>query len=215
MIIFGTKEVGRDDGGGRFVCPNCGPQEYRLKKVRRYVTLYFVPVFPMGGEKGEYVECRRCKTAWSTDVLRGTPPAPGAGAMRGAPPAGGADMRHRGVRLALLHMVMADGTPDAAEIEMARQSFRKVTGQDVDPAALMQEARSLAAERDAMLRELAALRPTLDDAGREAVVKAAFYVAAADGAFQEEERKLLGQIAGALDMTPAHLQGVIQSALRD
>lgn len=203
MIIFGTKEVGRDDGGGRFVCPNCGPEEYRLKKVRRYVTLYFVPVFPMGGEKGQYVECRRCKTAWSTDVLRGTPPA------------GGGDMRHRGVRLALLHMVMADGTPDAAEIEMARQSFRKVTGQDVDPSTLMQEARSLAADRDAMLRELAALRPTLDDAGREAVVKAAFYVAAADGAFQEEERKLLGQIAGALDMTPAHLQGVIQSALRD
>lgn len=203
MIIFGTKEVGRDDGGGRFVCPNCGPQEYRLKKVRRYVTLYFVPVLPLGGEKGQYVECQRCKSAWSVDVLRG------------AARPGGGDQRHRGVRLALLHMVMADGTPDPGEIEMARRSFQKVTGQDVDPAALMQEAGSLSSDRDAMLRELAALRPTLDDAGREAIVKAAFYVAAADGAFQEEERKLLGQIAGALDMTPAHLQGVIQSALRD
>lgn len=202
MIIFGTKEVGRDDGGGRFVCPNCGPQEYRLKKVRRYVTLYFVPVFPLGGEKGEYVECRRCKTAWGVDVLRG-----------GARPGGG-DQRHRGVRLALLHMVMADGAPDPGEVERARQSFRKVTGQDVDPSVLMQEARGLSADPEAMLRELAALRPTLDDAGREAIVKAAFYVAASDGAFQDEERKLLGQIAGALDMTPAHLQGVIQSALR-
>lgn len=69
MIVFGAKDVPRDDGGGRFVCPTCGPQAYRLKKNRRYFTLYFVPLFPVGKEGGEYVECQGCKTAWTVDVL--------------------------------------------------------------------------------------------------------------------------------------------------
>jgi tellurite resistance protein len=44
------------------------------------------------------------------------------------------------------------------------------------------------------------------------VIKAALYVALADGEFQEEEKEMLAKIGNDLGMTPAHIQGVVSSA---
>ncbi len=40
-------------------------------------------------------------------------------------------------------------------------------------------------------------------------------VAAADGEFQDEEKELIGAIGQALQMTPAHMNGVIASMTQD
>jgi tellurite resistance protein len=44
------------------------------------------------------------------------------------------------------------------------------------------------------------------------VVRAAIYVAWADGQVQEEEKVMISKIGARLGMTPAHLSGVIESA---
>ena len=69
MIIFGTK--GRDSqvGQGRFNCPQCRMQRaYEHKSVRRYFTLYFIPVIPLGSA-GEYVQCESCGGTFGTEIL--------------------------------------------------------------------------------------------------------------------------------------------------
>ena len=50
----------------------------------------------------------------------------------------------------------------------------------------------------------------LNESGKEMVIQAAYSVAAADGSFHEEKQRLLGEIGKALEMSKAHLNGVIQ-----
>src|SRR5881396_2577280 len=69
MIIFGTKNRLKTIGTGQFYCPRCQAQRtYEHKQAKRYFTLYFVPLIPMG-DLGEFVECQTCHMTFKTDVL--------------------------------------------------------------------------------------------------------------------------------------------------
>jgi RNase P subunit RPR2 len=69
MIIFGFGSRTRKTGSGQFTCPRCGvPRSYTQKKARRYFTLYFIPLIPLG-ELGEFIECDVCHTAYQSAVL--------------------------------------------------------------------------------------------------------------------------------------------------
>jgi hypothetical protein len=74
MIIFGTKARHKTIGTGQFYCPRCQTQRtYERKKAKRYFTLYFVPIIPMG-DMGEFVVCQTCHTAFETAVLASKAP---------------------------------------------------------------------------------------------------------------------------------------------
>jgi hypothetical protein len=73
LIIAGFRTRNKEIGMGRFLCPNCrGMQTYRRKRLARYFTLYFVPLFPMG-TLGEIVQCQGCLREWKPEVLRPNP----------------------------------------------------------------------------------------------------------------------------------------------
>jgi hypothetical protein len=73
LIIVGFRTRKTEIGMGRFLCPNCrGMQTYRRKRMARYFTLYFVPLFPMG-TLGEVVQCQGCLWEWKPEVLRPDP----------------------------------------------------------------------------------------------------------------------------------------------
>ncbi len=71
-----------------------------------------------------------------------------------------------------------------------------------------------AADLAANLAALAEMAGNLNENGKEMVVKAAFMVAAADGEFQDEEKELIGSIGEALEMSPAHMNGIITSMMQ-
>ena len=74
MIIFGTKAKTRNIGTGQFFCPKCGEQRnYTHKQAKKYFSLYFIPIIPMG-DMGEFVECQTCGVTYNPDVLRLPPP---------------------------------------------------------------------------------------------------------------------------------------------
>lgn len=74
MIIFGTRNRFKTIGSGQFYCPHCQAQRtYEHKQAKRYFTLYFVPLIPMG-DLGEFVECQTCHITYKTDVLSIEPP---------------------------------------------------------------------------------------------------------------------------------------------
>ena len=109
-------------------------------------------------------------------------------------------------------MLLADGVVDEAEVEVAQSIFERVTGHSVDKAALHEEIGYLQRSGEDLSSCLRALQGALNDPGKELVVKAAFFVAMADGEFQEDEQRLLLQVGTDLGMTPAHVQGVIGNA---
>jgi hypothetical protein len=70
MIIWGSTGREKTISKGEFYCPACrGHAPYLHRKVSRYFTLYFIPLFPM--EKlGEYVHCKQCNNQFGPQVLQ-------------------------------------------------------------------------------------------------------------------------------------------------
>jgi hypothetical protein len=74
VIIWGSTGREIDQGGGNFYCPRCDRREgYRLKRVSRYFTLYFIPLFELEN-LGSFVFCCGCGGQYHTRVLNYEPP---------------------------------------------------------------------------------------------------------------------------------------------
>lgn len=85
FIIFGTRGVTYTKARGSFQCPQCRTlAPYRHRRIRRFFTLYFIPVIPLD-LLGEYVECDQCRGTYKMEILQltsgmtGGPVAPGGG----------------------------------------------------------------------------------------------------------------------------------------
>lgn len=71
LIIFGTKGVTSTVSTGAFDCPGCSAStHYEHKKLRRFFTLYWIPLIPLG-TIAEYVECLSCHGQFKLGVLPG------------------------------------------------------------------------------------------------------------------------------------------------
>lgn len=76
IIIYGSRGVVSELSDGDFDCPHCQNQaSYRLKRVRRYFTLFFIPVFPINSGI-HFVECDHCGSQFEEAVLDYRPPSP-------------------------------------------------------------------------------------------------------------------------------------------
>jgi predicted RNA-binding Zn-ribbon protein involved in translation (DUF1610 family) len=55
---------------GPFYCPHCGQsRHYTQKEVRPYLSLYFIPLFPVGSAQTLY-QCDTCRMSFDVDVLQ-------------------------------------------------------------------------------------------------------------------------------------------------
>jgi hypothetical protein len=78
MLIFGWTVLFKTLDTGVFHCPCCGgDRQYRIQQARRWFTLFFIPLIPLG-VVGEHVECTSCRTTFGSAVLRTPTQAPGA-----------------------------------------------------------------------------------------------------------------------------------------
>ena len=76
MIIWGTKGREKEIGTGTFYCPKCDAQKpYTQKKVSKYFTLFFIPLFEIN-KLGEYLQCAECNTTYKPEVLNIKPLTP-------------------------------------------------------------------------------------------------------------------------------------------
>lgn len=206
MIIFGTRGVTYNAATGDFYCPACqGDGGYKHKRVRRFFTLYFIPVIPMNLH-GEYVECERCKNAYHLDVLQFDPKAQAAEFE--------AEF-HKAIKRVAVQMMLADGVVDDDEIRVIQEVYAELTGSQLGHDAVQAEIASVELEGGDVRHTLARFAGNLNEHGKEMVVRAAFMVAAADGEFEESEKQMLSEIAEVLGMSMAHLQGVVQSVMNE
>jgi uncharacterized tellurite resistance protein B-like protein len=203
VIIWGTRGVTTVAQSGSFHCPSCNDRRsYAHKRVRRFFTLYFIPMIPLE-QLGDFVECQTCKGTFKEAVLSYDPTAEKRAFMTA--------FRHA-LRRVSMEMLATRAQPSADELAAVRESYRAVFHEELDPAALSAEMGRAAADTRPLTEHLSGLAGGLNDVGREALVRAAAAVARADGPLRPDEHMALGKIATALKVTPSHLTGILGEA---
>lgn len=201
LIIFGTRGITSAVATGQFHCPSCDKRRtYVHQRVRRFFTLYFIPLIPLD-VVGEYVECQHCTDTFQPLVLE-LSPAKSEQTMQAE--------FHSAVKRVMVLMMLADGKIDAEEIETIRGIYGKLAKGELSKEDVDREVAASTADGRGLRQYLASVVGSLNDAGKEVVVKAAYFVASADGHVSEEETSLLSELAGALEMSPSHFKSVIE-----
>jgi tellurite resistance protein len=203
LIIFGTRGVTYGSDSGNFFCPDCGESAYRHRRVRRFFTLYFIPVIPLD-LLGEYVECGRCNGTYKPEILELA--------------SSSADFDSEfqlAMRRVMALMALADDVIEDSEVEMMREIYSDLSGKELTEEQVRTEIDAARSDGKTVHDYVKGVVGMLNDSGKELVVKAAMMIAAADGEFQDEEKELISRIGKALEMTPAHLNGVIAELLSD
>lgn len=203
LVIFGTRGIPSTRSEGEFHCPVChGPCGYEQKQVRKFFTLYFLPVVPLN-PVGEYVECQECRGTFPSEVLDLSPEA----AVEEFEA-----VFERAVLRLLVEMALADQYMTPREFEGVGRLYRQLTGRGIEEETVAREVeRAQVDDRDVheFLRDVAY---QLNDEGKEQVLEAALAVAAADGRLRDEEKQMVESFGEALEMTPNHVRGVLASA---
>ncbi|MEZ4236041.1 MAG: TerB family tellurite resistance protein [Myxococcota bacterium] len=203
MIIFGSRGVTSSGATGTFHCPTCGSgAPYRRKSVRRFFTLYFIPVIPLD-KLADYVECTTCRGTFQPAVLDFDPTSQQA--------AFEAEFQ-RAVRGVAVKMMLADGVVEDDEVLAVCALLEKVTGDAPTPDRIRADAEAMRTDGRSVADYVASVRGGLNDRGKELVVRAALAIASSDGKISDTERLLLVEIGEALELTEAHLMGILQAA---
>ena len=206
MIIFGTRGIRMKGGSGTFYCPQCaGTRQYTQRKVRRFFTLYFIPIIPLDS-MGEYVECNYCHGTFRPEVLQFDPRADEVRVNRQVTTF---------LKRALMSVLVADGNPSPAARQAALDAMKSVAGDtsltspDLDSMVDAALKRSMNAAGD-----IESIADSLDYAAREALIRACVTIAQADGTMSSVEEKQIRALAKAAQITDAHLAGIIATAPR-
>ena len=206
MIIFGSRGVRMKGGSGSFYCPQCGgTRQYTHQKMRRFFTLYFIPLIPLD-LIGEYIECHYCHGTFKPEVLQYDP--------RSEQRRVDTQIRTT-LKRALLSVLVADGAPSDAARNAALDAMRTVAN---DPNLTRQDIDTMV--EPAMKRvtnptnDVAAIIEALDYGAREGLIRAAIGIALADGAMNAAEEKQIRALAKATGITEAHLTGIMATASR-
>jgi hypothetical protein len=70
LVIWGFRVLNAVLGTGLFHCPSCDlDTQYRHLQPRRWFTLFFIPIIPLG-RLDPHVECTRCKGTFYERVLQ-------------------------------------------------------------------------------------------------------------------------------------------------
>lgn len=200
MIIFGTRGITMSSKAGTFHCPECNAQrQYQHKKVRRFFTLYFIPLIPLD-VLGEYVECAGCQNTFKPGVLD-YDPASARVAFEGA-------MADALLRSSLL-VAFADGALQPAERDAAKSALQGLMGRGISEDDLDRQVALARRDSLGVAEAVAPVASRLNANGREMLIRAAVQVGLSDGPLQEAELAMLRTMAAALDVTPAHLNGIV------
>lgn len=202
MIIFGTRGITTTPERGTFNCPQCAsPQPYNFKRVRRFFTLYFIPVIPLD-RLGEYIECPSCQGTYDVEILNYDPSQEGLQVEA---------FFFIAVKQVMIAMLLADGIIDDSEVKMLQSVYLDLTGTEIPEEELREEIAVIQASGSSALQLIQELAPTLNDPGKETVMRAAYAIANADGRIDDTESTLLAEIGDGLGFTTAHMQGLLSS----
>ena len=107
-------------------------------------------------------------------------------------------------------MILADNKVEDEELNIVSDIYNKLTNNKKFTKNQIEKNLALVKKSTKNVQEyLKKIKPYLNAGHRELVVKAMYYVASSDGHLDTKESKLLMKTASVLDMTAAHIKGVL------
>ncbi|WP_331766369.1 zinc-ribbon domain-containing protein [Embleya sp. NBC_00896] len=200
MLIWGFKTLFKTLSEGVFHCPRCGgDRQYHLKLARRWFTFFFIPIFPFK-QQGTHVECTTCKGTYHDTVLQQATSAQISAHLS------------QGMHALALAVLRVSGTAPSTAARTA--AVGAVVESGVPAYTVERLDADLAGPGHDLASVLVPLGDQLQAQGREWLLTRATLIAAADGGIGSAERALLDQVGGLLQMTPAHVAGVVETTQR-
>lgn len=205
MIIFGTRGVKSTIKEGQFLCPQCASNKnYKHKKVTKFFTLYFIPLIPLG-QAGEFVECQTCKGTFVPRVLDYNPNNDKNKFQ---------SQYEKAMRHSMILMLLADGIIDDEEVNVVQKIINKFGHNDITKDELIKLIEDVQQRNEPIQKYLSQIAPSLNEHGKEIIIKCGLAVAAADGHIDDSEIALIHDMAKSLDMSSSHLKGILQDAAK-
>lgn len=197
ILIWGFRFIGRRVGEGTFACPSCRvDRPYVRKLMRRWFTLFWIPLFPVGKPQGEQIVCGTCKHAYAPDVLS----APTTDQL--------STQLQTAVRVAAVAMVSVSGESDPVRRRAAKLWVVEAGTVPYDDPEL--DADLAAIEPGHLAAWITPLGSSMSPLGREQFLRRA--VLLADVPPSPQQSALISAIGTHLDLTPAHVAGVVATA---
>jgi tellurite resistance protein len=202
MIVWGFRAIKATRARGVFHCPQCVIKvNYVHRKVTSWFTLYFIPIIPRE-TLAEYVECQKCLGTFDVETITYDP-----------------EVEKQkfeasylaGMKRVMVQVMLADGHIASSEKQLLRGVYKSLANGDLSDEAIEAEIKSITNAKGDLLAYVRQLGNTLNDTGKERVLRAAVMVATADGALDGTEHQLLGAMAAALGVSPAQLGQLISS----
>ena len=203
IILFGTRSIQGTDPVPpvRTVCPSCHQNADIVgRSYRQWFTLFFIPIFPISKVLGEQVKCDTCGTAFKPEVLQTPTSSQLSTHIRNA------------LRVATVAIVATGEAGDPAMRSAAIDTIRGGGVADYDDATL---ASDLGHCDPARLGEyFPPLATGLSEPGKEAFITQLTQVAIAGGDLTRPQCHVLEAVGAGLQVTAAHLEGIVVRARR-
>jgi len=200
MIIFGTRGVKSTMKEGQFLCPQCAnTQNYKHKKVTNFFTLYFIPLIPLG-KAGDFVECQTCKGTFVSRVLD-YKPSNDKNEFQ--------SQYEKAMRHSMIMMMLADGHIDDEEMIVVQSIINKFGHNDITIDELNKLVDEVEQNNEPIHTYLAKIAPSLNEHGKEIIIKCGMAVASADGHVDDSEIALIQEMAQAMQMSSSHVKGIL------
>ncbi len=209
MFIAGTFDWASTLEQGEFLCPKCGTNKtYQRKVARTFVTLYFVPVLPVGGLH-EFVICRGCRQRFEPSILA----ASRAGQMQKQPQALQAvgSFDEELLRLMSL-MIIEDDYVTEAEIQMAQRIYQGMLMRELPRTDLERSCREVLNLRINTMRYIGAAGKGMTHDQKIMAVQAMFAVAGAEGQISPKRLKSLMDAQQQLELDDSAFQNAVKDA---
>lgn len=194
FFVWGWRAVAQVVGLGVFFCPQCQhDQPYRLVSPRQWFTIFFIPAIPMR-RLDRYVACDGCRGSFVEQAL--------------ATPTSG-QLEHQlglATRAAVAHLVVESGH-DVAVSDAAVRLLAGAPGvHGYDAESLRSDAAAFT-DAQVALHYVSGVAPHLSLAGKEDFVRRLLALAPSS-ATGTRLASATEAVAGAVDLSPAHLAGV-------
>ena len=202
MIIFGTRGVKSTITSGDFNCPQCNRSvPFRHRKVTKFFTLYFIPLIPLGSA-GEYVECRSCKGTFIPRVLEN----------QDSSDEQFIAIYEKAIRHSMVLIMLADGVIDENEKIQVLAIINQFGKNQLSMTDLERYIEVVQRENEDVTMYLRKVAGSLNEHGKETIIKCAISVAASDGNVDKSELALIAKMAEAMEMSTSHFKGIISES---
>jgi len=204
MVLIGTMNLTRTRSTGDFYCPNCGClREFRLRARRPFLTIYFIPVLPIGPIE-QFLACSTCKTNSPIEALQHDERS-----FRAAQ-----DLQFRlAVFQAATMVAMIDGQTSEQQIAALLELGAQLVPGAIDREQLGALCSSIRLNRVTPKNYISTVSRPWSTAQRRTALQAIFVAASAGGKLEDAKLNLLAWLREQFGMSQTEYEDAIEDAV--